>query len=149
MRKRFFILACLALALGIAWWAGRRDYGVDVEKPSMAISGTPEVGVPASGVGAAVPIFPAAPNNSLLLRMLNGEKLKLTLEQLQGYLRENHRDAESLLTAARLTGDEELVREAARRFPQDAHVHLELAMKASGIAEKQQAIAVLSANDPE
>ena len=82
----------------------------------------------------------AAAPSGLLQKMLNGQELKLTVAQLQKYLAENGRNAESLITASRLTGDLSLLREAAQRFPQDPRVQFEMAMRSEDPAEKQRAV---------
>lgn len=43
-------------------------------------------------------------------------------QQLEAYLKENHRSAASLLAASRLTGDRALLREAMEKFPNDPRV---------------------------
>ncbi len=47
---------------------------------------------------------------------------KLTSEQVEAYLAENHRSAESLLIASRLSGDRRFLREAMEKYPNDPHV---------------------------
>src|SRR5579859_369494 len=46
----------------------------------------------------------------------------LSAEQIQAFLSRNQTNAESLLAAFNVSGDLELLREAARRFPRDAFV---------------------------
>ncbi len=50
------------------------------------------------------------------------DRPKLTAEQVEAYLRENHRDAASLLAAARASGDKTYLREAMEKYPNDPRV---------------------------
>ena len=50
------------------------------------------------------------------------DRLKLTAEQAEAYLLANHRDAASLLAAARASGDKKYLREAMEKFPNDPRV---------------------------
>jgi tetratricopeptide (TPR) repeat protein len=60
--------------------------------------------------------------SNILLR-LDGEHLpKLTLEQVEGYLRDNHRNANSLIAAFYCTQEKSLLDEAKQKFPNDPHV---------------------------
>jgi len=60
---------------------------------------------------------------NLLARLLNdGDGFKLRLEQVQPYLQDNRRSAESLLAAFRVTGDAALFREALEKYPNDPRV---------------------------
>ena len=60
---------------------------------------------------------------SNILSRLNGEDLpKLTLEQVEGYLRENNRNANSLIAAFYCTQEKSLLDEAKQKFPNDPHV---------------------------
>ena len=60
---------------------------------------------------------------NLMMRLLNGETPKLTHEQIEAYLKENHRNAASLLAMFRATGDAALLREALEKFPDDPRVN--------------------------
>lgn len=78
--------------------------------------------------------------------------LKLTPAQLQSYLAANKRNAESLLAAMRLTGDMAFLREAARNFPNDTAVQLELAFRSgdpSDPSERRRALDALKQSDPD
>jgi hypothetical protein len=79
----------------------------------------------------------------------NGKRLKLSATQLKAYLSKNGRNAESLLAAMRLTGDIAFLREAAQRFPNDAAVQTEVALRSGVAAERRRAIDAMKALDPE
>jgi hypothetical protein len=60
---------------------------------------------------------------NLFARLLNGESPpNLTLAQVEGYLRDNHRNVESLLGAYHATMDKSLLEEAKEKFPNDPRV---------------------------
>lgn len=94
---------------------------------------------------------PAAKPEGPLARFFeNPDKvLKLTPLQLQSYLAANKRNAESLLAAMRLTGDMEFLREAARNFPNDPAVQLEMALRSGEPAERRRALDALKQSDPD
>jgi hypothetical protein len=62
-------------------------------------------------------------------------------EQIERYLRENRRNAASLLVASRLTGDRSFLREAVKSFPNDPRVLLDwFTFDATTPAERRQAL---------
>jgi len=63
-----------------------------------------------------------ASTNAFARLPLGADRPKLTAEQAEAYLRENHRDAASLLAAARASGDKKYLREAMEKFPNDPRV---------------------------
>ncbi len=67
-------------------------------------------------------VTPSQPETNLISRLMNGDFPKLTSEQLETYLSENHRSVESLLGAFRISKDKALLKEAAERFPNDPRV---------------------------
>ena len=69
---------------------------------------------------------------------LKDKQVKLTREQAEAYLKANGRTATSLLAAFRTSGDEELLREAMQKFPNDPHVAFEAAMSPRLTPEEQQ-----------
>jgi tetratricopeptide (TPR) repeat protein len=75
--------------------------------------------VPASSPGETVADF--SPTN-FLSQMREGETPKLTSEQIEAYLKENHRNAASLLAVARVSGDKSFLKEAMEKFPDDPRV---------------------------
>ncbi len=93
--------------------------------------------------------IPSQTENGWLAKLVQEGVPKLTVAQLERYLTENGRSAESLITASRLTGDLSLLREAAKRFPNDPQTHFELALKSSDPAEKLAALKAFAAADPD
>src|SRR5262245_1567186 len=79
------------------------------------------------------------PQESKIAKMLKGDGFaEVKLEQLEGYLSSNHRSVASLLAAFRLTGDRELLREAAEKFPADRRVAYESWFRTKDKAERQK-----------
>jgi len=83
--------------------------------------------LPAPPLGTAQPTASAGADDlqatNLMLRLLKGETPKLTHEQIEAYLKANHRNAESLLAMFRATGDSALLREALEKYPDDPRVN--------------------------
>ncbi len=86
--------------------------------------------------------------SSSLGKLLEKGLPRLSATQLQAYLAQNRRSAESLLVAARLTGDASLLNEALKRFPNDPHVQLEAAKQATDPAAREAAYEAMAASDP-
>lgn len=108
----------------------------------------PKVPAPPSP-SLAGPASPDKPEGPLARFFEQPDKLlKLTPAQLQSYLTANKRNAESLLAAMRLTGDIEFLREAAKNFPNDPAVQLELAFRSGVPGERRRALDALKQSDP-
>jgi hypothetical protein len=81
--------------------------------------------LPAPVVQVSSPPAEAAADSSptnFLRRLIEGDTPKLTSEQVESYLKENHRNAASLLAIARVTGDKSFLKEAMEKFPDDPRV---------------------------
>ncbi len=89
---------------------------------SQSLSSLPAPPLHATAPAATSPTDDVQTNN-LMQRLLKGETPKLTPEQVEAYLKENHRNAASLLAMFRATGDSALLREALEKFPQDPRVN--------------------------
>lgn len=63
---------------------------------------------------------------------------KLTTQQVEGYLKDNNRSAASLLAAFRTTGDQALLEEAMKNFPNDPEVVFEAAFKNDASPEQRR-----------
>ena len=64
-----------------------------------------------------------------MFALLKTKQLNLPLAQVQPFLESNHRNAKSLLAAFRTTADLSLLIEAAKNFPADPQVALEVAIR--------------------
>jgi RNA polymerase sigma factor (sigma-70 family) len=86
------------------------------------------------------PAYPAPDrfSTNLIARLQRGEKAPmLTPEQAEAYLKENHRNAASLLAAFRATGDLKLLDEATENYPNDPQVAFTAAYK-PGVSPEEQ-----------
>ncbi len=95
--------------------------------------------------------LPTDPRANALLSKLsqNGKNTKLTPDQLQTYLMENRRNAESLLVASRVSGDLNLLREAVKNNASDPRVQFEMATRGESDAERRIAIQALKQQAPD
>jgi hypothetical protein len=75
---------------------------------------------------------------NLLERTLRGEGIKLTPAQISAFLAANHRSAESLLAASRVSGDPAYLKEAKERFPDDVRVQFAAIFKSDSPEERSQ-----------
>ena len=147
----FSLLAIIAGVL--AWWWGG---GTSSSKapPSWGTGDRGVVRQPALPAPRLEPSASASPpagsagEHPLLGRVLAEGGTLLKVEQLRSYLAANQRNAESLVTAARLTNDLSLLREAVARFPGDARAQFELALRTSDPQERARAMEALRAADP-
>jgi tetratricopeptide (TPR) repeat protein len=106
----------------------------------------PPLRAPASSVDE--PVESLRPTN-ILTRLLNKEDPPtLTREQVEGYLRDNHRNAESLLGAFHATRVKSLLQEAKDKFPTDPHVELVAATQSDTPEERRQWIDALKQSAP-
>lgn len=152
MSPRVLQMSALALLTVAVWFANRPAPVVDAPKPSAQATAT---SVPAAAREPArprlpaprLPVTPVAAETSVesstnaLARLLNGGEIpKLTREQLDTFLTQNKRSAESLLTAARTLGDVSLLREAAEKFPKDPRAQFDLALRGESPEEKRKAL---------
>ncbi|MGA2866552.1 MAG: hypothetical protein ABSF95_18920 [Verrucomicrobiota bacterium] len=84
--------------------------------------------LPAPRMAATAPAADPSVDHSgptnLVARLLTGdESFKLSPQQVEPYLEENHRSAESLLAAFRVTEDQSFLREAVEKYPKDPRVN--------------------------
>jgi hypothetical protein len=91
---------------------------------------------------AAPPTQPAGSNSESsesLTRLLNGESVKkMTPEQIEAYLKGEHRNAASLLAAFRATGDRTFLEEALKNFPDDPRVAFDAVFNSGSPEERRQ-----------
>lgn len=87
------------------------------------------------------------PANSYLA--MGGSLEELSTEELEPYLRARNHSAESLVVAAKLTGDSRWLNEALVRFPENPRVQLALALSQNTPNERGSAIEAFRRLDPE
>lgn len=125
-----------------------RPVGVTVYHP-------PEPRLPAPR-GTTVPAGPdeaavALPEGLSILQLAEGHRApEIANQQIEKYLRENKRNADSLLAAARLTGNLAYLQEALKAFPHDRRVLLDTLLLNPTMtdAERRQAIEAFRAAVP-
>jgi len=106
--------------------------------------------MPAPAVQAVARVDAAFPTNLIAQMLKSGKAPKLTSRQVEPYLKENQRNAASLLAAYRTTGDPALLQEAAQRFPGDPQVAFEAAYKSDAPPEeRRQWLDALKASSPQ
>lgn len=159
LSKTSIILTFTTLCLVMAWLGWRLGQSravqtipkssavpTQVKRPALPAPEVPDL-PQAREAPAAAPGEAAGPLSQLFKD--NGKRLKLSAAELTAYLSKNGRNAESLLAAMRLTGDLAFLREAAQRFPKDATVQTELALRSGDASERRRAIDALKALDPD
>lgn len=85
---------------------------------------------------------------NLYTRLANGDVPQLSLGQIETYLAENQRNAESLLAAFRAGGDTAYLNEAEKRFPNDPRVAYAAVFKCDSAQERSQWLDRLKQSDP-
>jgi len=77
-------------------------------------------------------------STNLLDRLLKGDGVKLTPEQIGAFLTANHRSADSLLAASRASDDPSYLKEAKEKFPGDPRVQYAAIFKSDSPEERRQ-----------
>lgn len=85
----------------------------------------------------------------LYTRLVNGDVPKLSPEQIETYLTQNQRDAESLLTAFRASSDAIYLKEAQEKFPGDPRVAYASVFKSNSPEERSQWLERLKQSAPD
>src|SRR5262245_43776710 len=150
MRARILSVALLALLAGfVAWRLTRNDTpspAVETQSDSTVSSPLAADPVRPRRVEPPVPI-PAqaaetpAPTNAVqrLLSLISSNSMTLLKpEQLEAYLRDNHRSAGSLLGAFHTTGDRSFLNEAREKYPNDPRVAFAAASMPGDLPEEHR-----------
>jgi hypothetical protein len=159
MRKTTLTLTFTTLCLVIAWLGWRLAQSrviqtppktsavpLQVKRPALPAPKVPPL-PQAREASASAPGEVAGPLSQLFKD--NSKGLKLSVAQLATYLSKNGRNAESLLAAMRLTGDIAFLTEAAQKFPNDAAVQTEIALRSGVHGERRRAIDAMKVLDPD
>jgi RNA polymerase sigma factor (sigma-70 family) len=114
------------------------DHQSLADKAAQRAAQIPRLPAPAIQVSnAAASDLDTLQSTNLYGRLINKD-LTLKPEQLEGYLRESGRNADSLLAAYRTMRDPALLAEAKRNFPNDPHVAFEAALEKDITPEDQR-----------
>jgi hypothetical protein len=119
--------------------------------PAMPATENPDLAARPAPVGPLLPAprlstrspqiepEPAPRSTNLLARWINGEEPpKLTLEQVESYLAENHRSAGTLLAAFQGSGDKRWLQEAKEKYPNDPAVAFMAVARSDTPEERRQ-----------
>ena len=148
------VIALLAVGLAVIGWLT-----LDRSKPnaSAPVPSSPATAQQKSRLRLPAPrITPtSAPNESaeelrptnLYTRLVNGDVPKLSPEQLNTYLAQNQRNAESLLAAFRASSDAAYLKEAEEKFPNDPRVAYAAVFKSDSPEERSQWLERLKLSD--
>lgn len=129
------VLTLVAAGLLLTPVLTRRDSATETIAPAAPAEGSPDAApMPAPSTFQPPPARPrpteSAPGASPPLLVRVAALTPLTSAQIQAYVEKNRRNAESLLAAFRISGDQTYLVEAATRFPGDRDV--QYAVVASG-----------------
>ena len=132
-RKTEIVLIAGVMVMGLAILIRSRQPVValtpeQADPPASRSQSKPRLPAPSMpALAATQPDLPPAaqePTNVFARLMDNeGRPPAVSRGQIESYLEQNRRSAESLLAAFRLTGDRALLQEAAEKYPSDPRVH--------------------------
>jgi RNA polymerase sigma factor (sigma-70 family) len=125
----------VSLAEQLTQLQGERDDALKrlADRPAKSWPRLPAPRLEAVGTTAGMP------STNVIARMLKGgDAPKLTGQQVESYLKENQRNAASLLAAYRSTGDAALLQEAMQKFSGDPQVAFEAAFRKDVSAEERR-----------
>jgi hypothetical protein len=143
MKYRMFVVSAGAVVVVAAVLLHpRTEPAVPAPEPTTPTVGHLEGGLPSRQMAANSARPQAPPENTghtnLLERLLKGDGPQLTPEQISAFLTANHRNAESLLAAARASDDPAYLREAKERFPDNPQVQFAAIFKSDSPEERRQ-----------
>lgn len=142
MKYRIFLVSTGAVVVAAVLLHPRTEPAVPTPDPTTPPFDHPTGGMPvrqmaAGGARAEAPLQHPTPTN-LLERLLKGDGVQLTSEQISAFLAANHRNAESLLAASRASDDPAYLREAKEKFPNDPRVQFAAGFKSDSPEERRQ-----------
>ena len=148
------VIALLAVGLAVIGWLT-----LDRTKPN-ASAPLPSAPLPAqqkARLRLPAPRFTSTPaptesteelrSTNLYTRLANGDVPALSPEQLNNYLTQNQRNAESLLAAFRASSDAAYLKEAEEKFPNDPRVAYAAVFKSDSPEERSQWLDRLKQSD--
>jgi hypothetical protein len=161
--------AALAAAVGIGIYEGRqavrlsesnRKLAVEIQQlarerddavrrlPVKPAPHLPAPHLPAASASAS-PLPEDSPSTNHLLSLATNAPPKLTNEQIEAFLKANHRNAASLLAMARLTGDKSFLKEAMEKYPNDPRVAFDAVRMSDTPEERRQWLEKFKQNAPD
>jgi hypothetical protein len=158
-RTSSILIAGLVIAGLILWTHPHRTAshhpataGDDSGSTSTLRVSLPRLPAPRIHVSAPAPeeIADTLPRTNILARLLNSDgTFMLTPEQVEGYLKDNHRSVESLLGAFRTTNDKSLLKEAEEKFPKDPRVAFAAATQSDSPEERRKWMDAFKQSSPD
>ena len=148
------VIAFLAVGLALIGWMMFHRPKSDVTAPASlpaAAEQKPRLRLPAPRI-TSIPAPTDSPEElrptNLYTRLVNGDVPKLSPEQIDTYLTQNRRNAESLLAAFRASSDTTYLKEAEEKFPNDPRVAYAAIFKCDSPEERNQWLERLKQSDP-
>jgi hypothetical protein len=142
MKYRIYLVVAGAAVVAAILFRPRTEPAARNPEPETSPAGHPEAERPARRMAAHAAQPEAPPENTvstnLLDRLLKGDGVKLTPEQIGAFLTANHRSADSLLAASRASDDPAYLKEAKERFPGDPRVQYAAIFKSDSPEERRQ-----------
>jgi len=149
------VIALLAVGLAVMGWLTLSHPKLNVSAPALPAPAEqktwlrlPAPRITSSSSAPAEAMEEPGPTN-LYTRLVNGDVPKLSPEQIETYLTQNRRNAESLLAAFRASSDPAYLKEAQERFPNDARVAYASAYKSNSPEERTQWLERLKQSAPD
>jgi len=172
--QKSIVAAALVAAIGSGIYATRHGthrrlvphQGAQISVPAWSTGAQAGVGQPVSTLRRPITVQPATtprPVSALnrksaavpftktrMYELLKQKQPRLTLAQVEPYLKANGRNAASLLAAYRTTTDPALLAEAMEKYPNDPHVGFEAAIQKNVTPEaRRQLLDAFMKADPE
>jgi len=150
------VIALLAAGLAVIGWMMFHRPG-PIETVPQPVSPAPaeqkaRLRLPAPRITPTPPLADSTEDlrpTNLYTRLVNGDVPKLSPEQLETFLTQNQRNAESLLIASRISGDAAYLKEAEAKFPNDPRVAYDAAFKSDSPQERSQWLDRLKQSAPD
>jgi hypothetical protein len=142
MKYRIYLVVAGAVVLAAILFRPRTDSAARSRGPVPPPASHTEAEPPTRRIASHSAKPEAPPENptstNLLDRLIKGDGVHLTPEQIEAFLAANHRSAESLLAAARASDDPAYLKEAKEKFPGDPRVQYAAIFKSDSPEERHQ-----------
>jgi hypothetical protein len=142
MKYRIYLVVVGAAVVVAILLRPRTEPAAPNPDPAPTPAGHPEAERPARRMAAHSALPQAPPEEStstnLFDRLIKGDGVHLTPEQIDAFLAANHRSAESLLAASRACDNPAYLKEAKEKFPGDPRVQYAAIFKSDSPEERRQ-----------